>query len=96
MGNDQTLTRVWPNRYQCQDCESHPTTTRHLEWHDANSRHSFSYDNDILLQLVNSTVEDVSVKEGLAYDSMAGTLERRIEGHVDWFGISEIKTLGLD
>jgi hypothetical protein len=45
---------------------------------------------------VNSTVEDVSIKEGLSYASMAGTMERRIEARVDWSGIVEIKTLGLD
>lgn len=91
-----TYLRYRPNRYQCQDCEGHPTTTPHLEWHDANSPHSFSYDNHILLQLVNSTVEDVSIKEGLSYESMAGALERRIEANVNWAGIVEIKTLGLD
>jgi transposase len=88
--------RYRPNRYQCQDCEGQPTTTQRLEWHDANSPHSFSYDNHILLQLVNSTVEDVSVKEGLAYERMVGVLERRIDGSVDWAEIVEIKTLGLD
>jgi len=91
-----TYLRYRPNRYQCQDCEGHPTTTQGLAWHDANSPHSFAYDNHILLQLVNSTVEDVSLKEGLSYESMAGTLERRIEASVDWAGIAEIKTLGLD
>ena len=85
-----------PNRYQCQDCEGHPTTTQRLEWQDANSPHSFAYDNHILLQLVNSTVEDVSVKEGLSYDSVAGALERRIETSVDWTGMADIEVLGLD
>ena len=60
--------RYRPKRYQCQDCEGYPTTTEKLEWQDANSPHSFAYDNHILLQLVNSTIEDVSVKEGLSYD----------------------------
>jgi transposase len=91
-----TYLRYRPNRYQCQDCEGHPTTTQRLEWHNANSPHSFSYDNHILLQLVNSTVEDVSLKEGLSYASMAGTLERRIAGSVDWSGLAEIEILGLD
>ena len=88
--------RYRPRRYQCQECEGHPTTTQRLEWHDVNSPHSFSYDNHILLQLVNSTMEDVSIKEGLSYEGMAGTLERRIEASVDWSGVAEIKTLGLD
>lgn len=85
-----------PRRYQCQDCEGHPTTTETLAWHDSNSPHSFAYDNHILLQLVNSTIEDVSCKEGLSYESVAGTLERRIEASVDWTGLAEVEVLGLD
>jgi transposase len=88
--------RYRPRRYQCQDCEGQPTTTQSLEWHDANSPHSFAYDNHILLQLVNSTVEDASLKEGISYDSVVGTLERRIESSIDWTGIADIQVLGLD
>jgi transposase len=83
--------RYRPNRYQCQDCAGQPTTTQNLEWHDANSPHSFAYDNHILLLLVNATVEDVSLKE-----SVAGVLERRIQSRVDWTVIAEIEILGLD
>jgi len=91
-----TYLRYRPSRYQCQDCEGHPTTTQILGWSDGNSPHSFAYDNHILLQLVNSTVEDVRVKEGLSYDRVAGVLERRIETRVDWTTIAEIEVLGLD
>jgi transposase len=104
VGNDATLPafgratylRYRPKRYQCQDCEGHPTTTQSLEWHDANSPHSFVYDNHILLQLVNSTVEDVSLKEGLSYASVVGTLEQRMDARVDWTLMADIDTLGLD
>jgi transposase len=88
--------RYRPRRYQCQECEEHPTTTEKLAWHDSNSPHSFAYDNHILLQLVNSTMEDVSLKEGLSYDRVLGALERRIEASVDWTGLAEIEVLGLD
>ena len=88
--------RYRPKRYQCQDCTGHPTTTERLEWHDSNSPHSFAYDNQVLLQLVNSTVEDVSVKEGLPYERVVGALERRIESRVDWTSLTEIEVLGVD
>jgi transposase len=91
-----TYLRYRPKRYQCQDCEEHPTTTQSLEWHDSNSPHSFVYDNHILLQLVNATVEDVGFKEGLSYTSVLGTLERRISACVDWSMLARIDTLGLD
>ncbi len=91
-----TYLRYRPNRYQCQDCEGHPTTTQDREWSDENSPHSFAYDSHILLQLVNSTVEDVSAKERLSYDRVIGTLERRIESSVDWTMIAGIEILGLD
>ena len=88
--------RYRPKRYQCQECKGHPTTTEKLDWQDANSPHSFAYDNHVLLQLVNSTVEDVSLKEGLPYESVAGALERRIESSTDWSGVAEMEILGLD
>lgn len=91
-----TYLRYRPKRYQCQDCEGHPTTTQSLEWHASNSPHSLVYDNHILLQLVNATVEDVSIKEGLSYASVLGTLERRMEASVDWTKMADIDTLGLD
>jgi len=36
------------------------------------------------LQLVNTTVEDVSLKERLPYDVVLGVIERRIATQVDW------------
>ncbi len=91
-----TYLRYRPNWYQCQDCEGYPTTSEKLEWHDANSPHSFAYDNHLLVELVNSTVEDVSLKEGLSYANMAGVLEQRVATNVDWSGITKIEILGLD
>ena len=91
-----TYLRYRPKRYECQDCEGRPTTSETLEWHDAKSPYSFAYDNHLLVELVNSTVEDVSVKEGISYASMAGVLERRVDASVDWSVITEIETLGLD
>jgi transposase len=91
-----TYLRYRPKRYQCQECEGRPTTTQGLEWHEANSPHSFAYDTHVLLQLIHSTVEDVSIKEGLPYESVAGALGRRIDKRVDWGQITSVETLGLD
>jgi transposase len=41
-------------------------------------------------------VEDVSLKEGLCYDSVVGALERRIEHHINWSGVANLEVLGLD
>jgi transposase len=91
-----TSLRYRPKRYQCGLCEGRPTTTQHVDWHDSNSPHAVAYDNHVLLQLVNATVEDVSVKEGLSYDRVLGVLERRIRGKVDWSAYTALDVLGLD
>jgi transposase len=88
--------RYRPRRYQCMDCEGHPTTTQRLAWRESNSPHSMAYDDHVLLQLVNSTVEDVSRKEGVAYDGVLGALERRISASVDWGQYEALGVLGLD
>jgi transposase len=91
-----TYLRYRPKRYQCLDCEDRPTTTQRLDWHEANGPHASAYDDHILLQLVNSTVEDVSIKERVSYDSVLGVLERRISAQVDWLRYTTLGVVGLD
>lgn len=88
--------RYRPRRFQCQTCEGEPTTTEVLEWHQSNSPHAIVFDEHLLLQLVNATIEDVSIKEGVNYDSVLGALERQMAGEVEWGQYTQIGTLGLD
>ena len=88
--------RYRPKRYQCQVCEGEPTTTQRLDWRDVGSPHTFAYDEHVLLQLVASTVEDVSHKERVSYDAVLGVMERRISAEVDWSAYSRLGVLGLD
>jgi transposase len=88
--------RYRPRRYQCMECEGHPTTTQRLAWRESDSPHSMAYDDHLLLQLVNSTVEDVSLKDGVAYDCVLGVLERRISASVDWGQYEALGVMGLD
>lgn len=91
-----TYLRYRPKRYQGPICEEHPTTTQRLEWRDVGSPHTFAYDDHLLLQLVASTVEDVSQKERVSYDAVLGVMERRISAEVDWAAYSRLEVLGLD
>ena len=88
--------RYRPKRYRCEDCEGHPTTTQQLSWHEPNSPQTTAYDTHLLLQLVNATVEDVSIKERLSYDAVLGVIERRLATHVDWAAYRELGIVGLD
>jgi len=88
--------RYRPKRFRCLDCAGHPTTTQAVAWHASNSPHTMAYDRHLLLQLVNSTVEDVSLKEGVAYDAVLGALERRVASRVDWSQFAVLGVLGLD
>jgi transposase len=91
-----TYLRYRPKRYQCQICEGHPTATERLDWHEANSPHTFAFDNHLLLQLVGTTIEDVSIKERVGYDAVLGALERRICAEVDWSTYTALEVLGVD
>jgi transposase len=91
-----TYLRYRPKRYQCQTCAERPTTTERVAWHEANSPHTVAFDTHLLLQLVNSTVEDVSHKGQVAYDRVLGALERRISAQVDWSAYQALGLVGLD
>jgi len=91
-----TYLRYRPKRYRCEYCDSRPTSAQHLDWHEPNSPNAFAYEEHILLQLVNATVEDVAVKEALSYDRVIGILDRHIGDKVDWSAYTKLGRLGLD
>jgi len=91
-----TYLRYRPKRYRCEYCDGGPTTSQRLDWHEPNSPNTYAYEQHILLQLVNATVEDVSRKEHLAYDKVLGIVDRYICAAVDWSQYSTLDTLGLD
>ena len=85
-----------PKRYRCPDCDGGPTTTQQLSWYNAKSPHTKAYEKYILLQLVHTTIEDVSIKEGLGAKAIEGIVERWISGEVQWGEVKRVKILGLD
>ena len=54
--------RIRPKQYECLKCKG-KITTQKLDWYETKSPHTKAYDRHLMLQLVNSTVEDVSRKE---------------------------------
>lgn len=48
------------------------------------------------MQLINSTISDVSLKENLGYDAIVGIVNRHLEPRVDWKAIKCLETLGID
>ena len=53
-------------------------TTQTLDWYENKSPHTKAYDQYLMLQLINSTVEDVSRKEDIGYDAVEGAIGRCI------------------
>jgi hypothetical protein len=43
-----------------------------------------AYEDHILLSLINSTIRDVSIREGIGYDVIEGILDRNIRTAADW------------
>lgn len=85
-----------PKRYRCPDCEGGPTTTQRLSWHQPNSPYTVAYDQYLLRMLVNSTIEDVTHKAAVSYDSLVGVLERCVADKVDWERFEDLNVLGID
>ena len=92
----RTYLRFRPKRFVCQECDGKPTTTQQLSWHVPNSPHTKAYEMHLLLQLVNTTIADVSLKERLSYDAVSGSIDRWLATHVDWTAYTELGVLGLD
>lgn len=92
----ETYIRIRPRRGQCKACRYEPTTTQLLSWYEQRSPHTKAYDDYLLKQLVNSTIEDVSLKENLGYDAIVGALNRHVDVEIKWSDIADLRTVGID
>jgi transposase len=88
--------RLRPKRFKCPYCSDKPTSTQQLSWYQPKSAHTKAYEEHILLQLVNSTIQDVAIKEGLGYEAVVGIIDRYIATKVDWHEFVRLEVLGLD
>lgn len=88
--------RLRPKRFECPYCSNKPRTTQQLSWYKPRSPHTKVYEEQVLLQLVNSTVQDVVIKEKLGYEAVVGIIDRRLASQVDWSQIERLDVLGLD
>jgi transposase len=88
--------RIRMPRYQCSDCDGHPTTTQRVSWFDPRSGHTKAFERRILLACVNSTISDVSIKERVGYDAIAGIIDREIGKEVDWETVTRLDVIGID
>jgi transposase len=92
----ETYLLLRPKRAQCKACWTEPKTTQVLDWYAQRSPHTKAYDEYLLKQLVNSTIEDVSLKENIGYDAVAGALNRQIDVAINWDEIADLNTVGID
>lgn len=91
-----TYIHIRPRRYECTSCPGNPTTTQRLSWHEERSQYTIDYENHVLLQLVNSTVSDVAIKERLGYDAVEGIINRHIGQEIDWEDVEKLEMIGID
>ena len=85
-----------PERFQCPYCEGNPTTVQRPSWLMPGSSYTIPFEEHVLRQLVNSTIEDVCIKENIGYDAVEGILDRHIDTKVNWDEIKSLPILGVD
>lgn len=95
----QVYIRLRPKRYECSFCTSkkhRKISTQQLDWYRPKSPHTKAYEEQVLLQLVNSTIQDVARKEKLGYEAVLGIVNRYVATQVDWFEFERLEVIGLD
>jgi len=64
--------RIRPKRFRCPFCDDHPTTTQQLDWYDPKALHTKAYERHLIVQLIGSTLTDVTEKEDVSYACLDG------------------------
>ena len=92
----RTYIRLRPKRYECSYCPGNPTTTQKLSWYTPRRSFTRAYEEQLLLILVNSTIQDVCLKEEVGYEAIMGIIDRYIERDIHWEDVTCLDVLGLD
>jgi transposase len=96
MNGYECYLRIKTKRGICEKCDDRPTTNQRLEWCDHNCRYTKSYLSYLILLLVNSTLEDVAIKENISADTMGYILDTCISNKVDWRQYTSLGLIGID
>jgi transposase len=88
--------RLQPKRFRCPDCSDGPTTTQEVPWYRPRSTFTKAYEEYLLMQCVNTTIEDVSIKEQIGYDAIEGVIDRSVATKVDWSAYDRLDLVGID
>jgi transposase len=91
--------RLRPKRYECPYCSTKrhkKISTQQLAWYSPRSPHTKAYEEQVLFQLVNSTIQDVAFKEGLGYEAVVGIINRYVATQVEWGRFDRLDVVGLD
>lgn len=91
----RTYIRLQPKQYKCPPCADR-MTTQTLDWYETKSPHTKAYDHQLLVQLIGSTVEEVSRKEDVGYAAVEGASKRCIHATVNWDEFDELNVTGID
>jgi len=86
--------RLRPKQYTCPHCGK--VTTQTLDWYETKSPHTKSHAHHLMLQLIGSTIEDVSRKEDVGYAAVEGAVKRCIQTTVNWDEFDELNVIGID
>jgi len=86
-----------PRRYLCESCDINGVTTPATPlWHDVKSQLTYDFEHHLMLELVNSTISDVAIKNGLTEKQIQGIVDRHLSGEVDWSQFTTLGVLGID
>jgi transposase len=88
--------RIKQVRYECEHCDDHTTTTEKYDWCAKGGKITKALEKYILRCAINSTITDVSRKEGISYRTVETTMRNRIGTKVDWRQFTDLNTIGID
>lgn len=90
------ILKIKPVRYLCEHCGDGPTTLEKFDWVAKGGKITKGLETYIQRSLINSTIQDVSRKEGVSYSTISTMLSHSIGVTVNWDNLRDLHTIGID
>lgn len=90
------ILRIKPVRYECEYCNDGTTTTEKYDWVAEGGKITQGLEEYLLRCVINSTIQDVAIKERISYKTVQTMLNNIVPKQVDWSQYTDLETLGID
>jgi hypothetical protein len=92
----KTYIEIIPPIGICSGCDRNSTTMQILSWYSRDGHYTKTYEQHLLLSLINNTITEVCINEELSKNAIKNLIDKHINNKANWKVFKHIRATSFD